>query len=164
MGDSALEGNPRAFKEVSVEEAKAHARKAIDAGLIPVIGKARIDNLIFQIKERQRLLTTCFCCECCCITRYTRKAPVELLDPLFSKLDGLRIEVTDECTGCGKCADHCYIKAISVKGGKAVIDDYCRGCGRCADLCPSNAIRITIDDPEFLDKAVERIRAHVKYD
>lgn len=164
MGDSALEGNPGAFREVGIEEAKAHAEKAVDAGLIPVIGKARIDNLIFGIKERERLLTTCFCCECCCITRYTRNAPVELLNPLFSRLDGLRIEVTDECNGCGKCVDHCYINAISVREGKAVIDDYCRGCGRCASVCPSAAITITIDDPESLDKALESIRAHVKYD
>ena len=40
----------------------------------------------------------------------------------------------------------------------------CRACGRCATICPNNAIKITIDDPQFLEKTIERIGSYVKYD
>lgn len=42
--------------------------------------------------------------------------------------------------------------------------EYCRACGRCASACPRRAIEIRIDDPDFLEKAYRRIRAHVKFD
>ena len=31
-------------------------------------------------------------------------------------------------------------------------------------VCPSQAIRVSIDDPDFLEKSYQRIRAHVKFD
>ncbi len=163
MGDSALEAPSSLVREVSVSEAKEYVANAIDNGLVPVVGKVRIDNFIFGIKDRARLLTVCFCCECCCITRFNRHAPAQYLDSLFPRLDGIRIDVTDECTGCGTCAEHCYIKAVSITDGRAVIGDKCRACGRCATMCPNDAVKITIDDPEFLDKAYDAIRAYVKY-
>ncbi len=52
MGESALEIPLKSRREVDVEEAKAHVRKAIEAGLIPVTGKARIDNDIFMIPDK----------------------------------------------------------------------------------------------------------------
>jgi ferredoxin len=164
MGDSAVEGPPGLFHEASVEEAKELTDKAVAAGLVPVVGKARIDNFIFGIKDRKRLVTVCFCCECCCITRYTRHAPMKLVEPIFPRLDGISIEVTDDCTGCGTCADHCYIKAIEIMGDRAYMNEYCRACGRCATFCPSEAIKVSIDDPEFIEKSYERIRSHVKFD
>lgn len=164
MGDSALEANPNSASEVTVDEAKAHVRRAVEAGLVPIIGKARIDNLIFGIKERGSLLTTCFCCECCCITRYLHDAPVKMIDPVITRLEGLRIEVTDDCTGCGACVDKCFIRAITIKDGKASMSEYCRACGRCATVCPSNAISVIIEDSEFINKAVNQIKSYVKYD
>lgn len=164
MGDSAIEAPSSSWREVSVEEAKQHARRAVEAGLIPVVGKARVDNFLFHIKDRARLLTVCFCCECCCITRYTRHAPLDVLEPLFPQLDGISIEVTGDCVGCGKCAEHCYVQAIEIVDERAVIGEYCRACGRCATVCPQDAIEIRIDDPDFMDKARERIREHVRYD
>ncbi|NPV59597.1 MAG: 4Fe-4S binding protein [Actinobacteria bacterium] len=164
MGDDALLIKRFPGHEVGVEEAKAHARKAVEAGLVPVVGKARVDNFIFDVKDRSRMLTTCFCCECCCITRYTRYVPVEWLEPIQPRLEGISITVGEACTGCGKCARHCYIEAIEVVDGRAAIGDRCRACGRCATVCPENAIEIRMDDPEFLEKAYAKIRAHVKFD
>lgn len=164
MGDSALEALGKSSHEAGVEEAKALARKAVDAGLVPVVGKARVDNFLFGVKDRGRMLTVCFCCECCCITRFTGEMPLKVLEPMFPRLSGISMTVGEECKGCGKCVEHCYIKAISLVDKRAVISDYCRACGRCATVCPNDVIEIRIDDPDFLDDALERIRAHVKYD
>jgi UDP-glucose 4-epimerase len=164
MGESALEIKRYPKREVGVDEAKAHARRAVEAGLVPVVGKARIDNFIFGVKDRSRLLTVCFCCECCCITRFTRFEPLRHLDPIFPRLDGIEVTVTERCKGCGKCVDHCYIRAITLREGKAIIGDYCRACGRCATVCPSKAIEVRMKDPEFLEKAYLKIRSHVQLD
>src|SRR5450759_2755413 len=164
MGDSAPEAKNFPFREVGVEEAKAHARKAVEAGLVPIVGKARVDNFIFRIKDRGRLLTVCFCCECCCVTRFSAYAPVGYVEPTLRKLDGIEIEVTDACKGCKKCVDRCYTQAITVTDGKAVISDYCRACGRCALTCPNGVIEVRITDPDFLEKSYERIREYVSYE
>ncbi|MHB8894286.1 MAG: DUF362 domain-containing protein [Candidatus Geothermincolia bacterium] len=164
MGDSALESAESVSREVTIDEARDHARRAVAAGLVPMVGKARVDNYIFGIKERRRLLTACFCCECCCVSRYERYFPVGQLDKMFPRIDGIRIEVTDACDGCGDCVERCYIAAMTLEGGRAVISDRCRGCGRCATVCPRGAVRVHIEDNEFLEESYDRIRAHVKYD
>ena len=164
MGSSALEIHPDIRREVSVDEALEHARAAMDKGLVPLVGKVRIDNLVFGIKDKKHLLSTCFCCECCCITRNIRHVPIDKIEPLFPPLEGVSIEVTDECKGCGTCAEHCYIKAITIVDKRAVIGEYCRACGRCATVCPKDAIRVRLDDHDFLEKTIERIRSYVKYD
>ncbi len=164
MGDSALEIRKFPGREVGVDEAKAHALRAVEAGLVPVVGKARLDNFIFGVKDRGKLFTTCFCCECCCVTRYTALNSADQLDGIFPRLEGVSLEVTDLCKGCGKCVDHCYIGAIEIVDKRAVLGEYCRACGRCASVCPQNAIEIRIEDPEFLEKTYETIRSYVKYD
>lgn len=163
LGDSADEVPEAISSEVTVEEAKAHVKKALDAGLVPLIGKVGQDNTIFGVKERRRLVTICFCCECCCISRILRFVELEDLDPVFPRLDGVVMEITDDCKGCGKCVDSCYIKALSVPYGKAQISEYCRACGRCIKECPKGAIKMKITDPEYLDKAYERILAYTRH-
>jgi UDP-glucose 4-epimerase len=151
-----------------VSEAREHVARAVEAGLVPQVGKARVDNYIFGIKETRHLLTTCFCCDCCCITQYERHFPVHKLDEMFPSLDGFHLEVGPGCNGCRgreeSCADRCYISAIEMRGGRAVITDRCRGCGRCAVFCPNGAVKVSIDDPAFLEESYSRIRAHVKHD
>ena len=164
MGDSAIESPASVSHEVSAPEAREHARRAVEAGLVPMVGKARVDNFIFGIKERRRLLTVCFCCDCCCVSRYERYFPVEQLDRMFPRIDGIRIEVTEACDGCGDCVERCYIQAIRMEDGRPVISERCRGCGRCATICPPQAITVHIDDSAFIEESYERIRAHVKYD
>ncbi len=164
LGDSALDAVGRAGHEVGIQEAKEHAARAVQRGLVPIVGKARLDNFFFGVKDRGRMITTCFCCECCCVTRFTRLLPHSVVDPIFPRLEGITIEVTDACKGCGKCAEQCYMEAIRVENGGAVIGEYCRACGRCATVCPQAAVRIAIDDPEFLERAYESIRAYVKHD
>lgn len=164
MGDSATESPSSVSREVGVAEAKEHAARAVEAGLVPMVGKARIDNYIFGIKDRLRLLTACFCCDCCCISRMERLVDVKRLDEMFPRIDGISVEITAACDGCGECAERCYVRAIKIRDGKAVIGSRCRACGRCATVCPPRALRFRIDDELFLEKSYDRIRSHVTHD
>ncbi|MBF0119630.1 MAG: hypothetical protein HQK79_12395 [Desulfobacterales bacterium] len=163
MGESALLIPGKSSREVGVEEAKAHVRKAIDLGLVPITGKARIDNDIFMIPDEGKLLTVCFCCECCCITRFTRYLPPDLMDKLHHPVEGLSIEVTDACVGCGKCVNKCYLRAIEIQNDKAVIGTMCRVCGRCAMICPTKAIKLKLNNDRAVEDVVNRIESVVNF-
>jgi Fe-S-cluster-containing hydrogenase component 2 len=60
--------------------------------------------------------------------------------------------------------ERCYIGAISVRDGKYVFSANCRACGRCALACPVDAIKVRIDDPDFVEKTRAKIRGYVNYD
>lgn len=163
MGESALLIPAKSSREVGVEEAKEHIRKAVEAGLIPVTGKARIDNDFFMIPDEGKLLTVCLCCDCCCITRFSRYMTPEILDGIHHPVEGLSVEVADDCIGCGLCASKCYIDAIELTGDRAAIGDMCRVCGRCAMHCPQGAIKLKLDNPDAVDAVVRRIESAVDF-
>jgi len=63
----------------------------------------------------------------------------------LTPMAGVKINLNAEiCVGCGKCTDGvCFVNAIKVKNGKAVINDKkCRVCGRCAEICDNESISI----------------------
>jgi UDP-glucose 4-epimerase len=161
MGESARK-IPREYgREATKEEARAHVRRAIAAGLVPIVGEARADYELLRIPYDGRLLTNCFCCECCCLSRAFRRGPVATVDGIMHPVEGLSVEVTDACVGCGTCEKACFIKAIQVRGGRAIIDEYCRVCGRCAAACPRGAIKLRLDNPNAVDDVVNRILGKV---
>ena len=50
-------------------------------------------------------------------------------------------KITNDCIGCGACADTCPVGAIFEGDGKYEINaDVCVSCGSCADQCPTEAI------------------------
>jgi ferredoxin len=163
MGESALKIPAKMGRVVGIDEAKAHVKKAMDAGLIPVTGKARIDNDIFMIPDEGKLLTVCLCCECCCITRYSRHVPRSVLDGMHHPVEGLSVEVTEACIGCGTCMSRCYLQAIEMRAGRATIGEMCRVCGRCAMHCPQHAIRLKLDNPRAVQDVVRRIESAVDF-
>ncbi|MEN6473554.1 MAG: 4Fe-4S binding protein [Syntrophaceae bacterium] len=161
MGHSALALPERISRRVDAPEALRHLDRAVEAGLVPLVGKVRFDNFAFLIPDEKKLLSVCFCCPCCCMMAYYRHIPPLQLDTVFPRLEGLTIEVTDACQGCGTCAQHCYVKAIHVENGRAVHSATCRGCGRCARFCPHGAVRITLAKPDYHQEVLQRINAAV---
>ena len=50
---------------------------------------------------------------------------------------------TDQCFGCGLCAEDCPLSAITMVDGLPHVDAAsCVGCGLCASNCPAEAIEI----------------------
>lgn len=54
------------------------------------------------------------------------------------------LDVHDEdCEGCGKCVDACFMGAASVVDGKVRIDEQeCMCCGACADVCENGVLKM----------------------
>ncbi len=163
MGESALKIPDKFSREVDAAEAKDHIRKAIEAGLVPITGKARLDNDLFMIPDEGKLLTLCLCCECCCITRFSRYAAAEAMNGVLHPVEGLSVEVTDECIACGECVPICYTNAINLYGNRAVINEMCGVCGRCAMHCPQKAIKLTLENPNVVDDVIQRIESVVDF-
>lgn len=161
MGEAARKIPGEYVREASRDEAKAHIRRAFAEGLVPIVGEARADYELLRLPFDGRLLTTCFCCECCCLSRAFRRGPVKTVDSIMHPVKGVSIQVTDACVGCGTCEKVCFMQAIEVRAGKAVIDDYCRVCGRCAAACPKGAITLKLDNPSAVDDVVNRVLAKV---
>jgi len=162
LGESALEVPAGASRRITKEEALEHARKAIDLGLVPLTGKVRVDNFLMLTPDRDRLLTVCFCCHCCCMMGFYKHIPPAQLDQVISPIEGLSVEVTEDCVGCGTCVDYCVFGAITVQDGVAVHNAQCRGCGRCATNCPQEAVRISLDNPDFVADVESRIESYLQ--
>jgi UDP-glucose 4-epimerase len=167
MGEAALDFPGTISRRVSREEAHRHLERAMEAGLVPMIGKARVDNFIFMTPDRGRLLSVCFCCRCCCMMGFYRHMPGEHLDRIMKPIDGLEISVKENCSGCGVCVEYCRFDAIRIVSGRdldrgrAVHDEKCRGCGRCERHCPEGAVEIRIRNERFREDMVERISSFV---
>lgn len=144
LGEATLGINPKLGRRVSKQEALEHAQRCREAGLAHFVGRNRLDTLWLGVGPGEKLFTICNCCPCCCLWGILPD-----LDPHIGKkierLPGLTVTVNGQCTGCGLCAEEvCFVQAITLENGRAVISDTCRGCGRCVDICPLEAIEISI--------------------
>jgi len=57
-----------------------------------------------------------------------------------AKSFGKAIRVSDECDGCGLCAEQCTSENISMPGEKPVFSDKCNLCLGCLYACPKGAL------------------------
>lgn len=163
LGEAAKKIPSKYGEEITEEEALEHINRAQELGLVQMIGRTKFDSVWLDVETRGKLLVICFCCTCCCLVLSTLKnldSKVKVKS-VVNRMPGVRLEVTDSCVGCGKCAEVCNFDAIKIEEDKAVIGDICRGCGLCADKCPEDAIRINIEESEFLEKSIERIEKAV---
>ena len=53
-------------------------------------------------------------------------------------------EITDQCVGCGKCAEVCPQQCITPGTPYHISWEHCLQCGRCVEHCPADAIRAGI--------------------
>ena len=63
--------------------------------------------------------------------------------------------------GCGACLESCFVGAIRLVSGRAVIGDECRGCGRCVEACPERVKSISIPGLSAIDSTIKRIEGVV---
>jgi ferredoxin len=160
LGESILDINSHLGRRVTKEEAHEHILKCQEAGLVHLIGRNRIDSLWLNV-DGKKLMTICNCCPCCCLWKMLPQLSPMIGDKV-TKMNGISVSVTDDCTGCGTCTeDICFVDAISLVNGKSVISSECRGCGRCVEVCPSDAIVITIDDEFYVQETIDRIDPYV---
>lgn len=161
LGGGTKEIDPRIARHVSVDESIAHLDRTLENGLIPMIGRVKIDNYIWGVKDRGKLLTVCHCCRCCCTILNSGKYLPEEAGRSIVPLQGIEF-VTDQekCTLCGQCVEECFMAAISIEDGKIVRDyDICKACGRCMTVCPSGSISAKVED---VNGAVDELMGRVK--
>lgn len=158
LGDGAAQIHPSMGKLCDVAEAKRHIQRGMEEGLYPLIAHTKIDAVTLGIPYK-RMLTVCFCCECCCVVhRGLRAGPISL-SQVVQRLPGLRISIEGDCNGCGACIEKCPVRAISLNHRGAEISDECKGCGICMHACPRGAISLKMDEEGVV---VDGFRARIK--
>jgi ferredoxin len=161
LGKATLGINPQLGHPVSKEEALAHVRRCREAGLVHMIGRNKLDTVWLGVGPGEKLLTVCNCCPCCCLWRMLPHVSPEI-SAKVSAVPGVSVAVTERCAGCGICIDGvCFVDAIRLDNGRAIISDACRGCGRCVGVCPQKAIELSIDDDRFIEESITRLSSLV---
>lgn len=162
MGEAAEGINPKLGRRVSKEEAHEHVKSCREAGLVHMIGRNKLDTSWLGVSPGDKLLTVCNCCPCCCLWKMLPYIKPEI-GRKIAKMPGVNVRVTDACVGCGTCIDEdiCFVEAITMVDGKAIISDACRGCGRCVEVCPNDAIELTLDNNMFIEDSIDRVSSLV---
>ena len=164
LGEPVLKINPELGHLVSSEEAKNHARKARESGLVHMIGRNRIDSIWLGTGHAEKLMTICHCCPCCCLWKVVPNLRPSIREKI-QRMPGVEVKVNKSCIGCGQCADNiCFVGAIQIKYGRAVISDQCLGCGRCVEICQQEAIDLQITDVDFIKNAIQSLDSEIKLD
>jgi ferredoxin len=162
LGKGTKRISPKLGRPVSADEAIEYIGKCQEAGLVHIIGRNKIDSIWLNTGPKEELLSICNCCPCCCLWKMTPDLP-ENLGKNFSKMEGIEIKLNDAlCVGCGKCTkDICFLEAISVENGKAIIDMIkCRCCGRCAEICSSGALTVQMEE-DAVKHSLKRVESLV---
>jgi NAD-dependent dihydropyrimidine dehydrogenase PreA subunit len=165
LGPAARQIPPDVGRLLNLQEGLTHLDRALASGLIPTILHQESEAKIFGV-EKTRMLSLCFCCECCCDVRLLlRQGPQRYWDSYNHRLPGLSIVVDERCTLCGACVSACYGGNAIIKLGlhKAEIDERCIGCGRCIPACPQEALSLHLDpDTDLMENLLVRISERVQ--
>jgi UDP-glucose 4-epimerase len=164
LGETGFDVTPGFSHRITETEALEHVDRALADGLMPMTGRYRVDNYAFLVPDHKTLIGICFCCDCCCFMSFYRHVPLQQIKPIYPRLKGLEITVTDRCKGCGECVGTCYLNAIRIEDGKAVHSELCRGCGRCATTCKNFGVELKITDPDYFQKTVDEFTSLAKLD
>ncbi len=164
LGEAAAHLHPSLGHRASVEECLAHLEKASRAGLTGMVGQIWFDATSLGVLRHFRdFLVVCFCCDCCCLVRTDMRQAGPAVKGSISRLQSVRVRVTEACAGCGTCERTCFVGAVALRDGRAHIDEgQCKGCGRCSQVCPNHAIQVTFDrEDELLRELLRRAGAAI---
>ena len=157
LGEAVNDINPKLGRLVSKEEALDHIQKCREAGLVHMIGRNLLDKQWLGVNPGYKLLSICNCDPCCCLWRISPVLTPKI-GRKIQKMAGVSLKVSERCLGCGTCMQGiCFVDAIHMVDNRAKITEECRGCGRCVEICPQNAIELTINDEEFVEKTINQI-------
>jgi NAD-dependent dihydropyrimidine dehydrogenase PreA subunit len=158
MGEAAKKIPKALGKPATKEQALEYVEKCRKIGLVHLIGRDRLDETWLGVGPKIPLVTVCNCCNCCCLWRMLPYLESSLSSTV-KRMPGVKIKVNHNCNGCGVCTKEvCFIDAIQIIDGVAVINNKCLACGRCVEHCPSNAIELLIEDKDFIKKTIERVK------
>jgi Pyruvate/2-oxoacid:ferredoxin oxidoreductase delta subunit len=133
-------------RKVTPEQALAHAERAIEIGLVPLVIHDAADAWMWGL-DFTKMMNICFCCNCCCDVRRGIRNRTPGFFENIHRLPGLAVIVDARCDGCGKCRDICLASAIEIRNDRAVIGSDCKGCGRCLSACAQNALSMSLASP-----------------
>lgn len=145
MGGVGIQGGERADMESAISD--AHSRGLGVFAMKPLGG----GHLISRSSEALRYILGLSYVDAIAVGMQSCAeidANIAAFEGDFSKLEALsdrerRIMVHDWCEGCGKCAERCKQRAITVANGRAEIDQAkCVFCGYCAGVCPQFCIKV----------------------
>ncbi|MBN1801871.1 MAG: 4Fe-4S ferredoxin [Candidatus Lokiarchaeota archaeon] len=157
LGKATIGINSQLGRMVSKEEALQHLQKCKEAGLVHMIGKNRLDKQWLGVSPGDQLMSICNCCPCCCLWRVSSIIHPKI-GKKIKKMPGVEVSVDERCVGCGICTQGiCFVNAIRLVKGRAVIGDECKGFGRCVSACPQGAIELTLNDPNYVKKSIKRM-------
>jgi ferredoxin len=159
LGEAAVQIRPDLGRKVTKEEALDHVKTCREAGLVHLIGRNKLDAMWLNVSPGKKLMTICNCCPCCCLWKMLPDLDADI-GKKVTRMPGVSIALSDTCTGCGACVDTCFVNAITIVEGKAIISRECRGCGRCVEICPHDALSLHIDE-KFFTESIDRLDAVV---
>ena len=117
---------------------------------------------VFHEQEEvgQPEIAICNCCrDCCAVLGSYNRAIIPLnLKSYFEA----QVADSSLCNGCGLCADHCPVFAISMVEQSARIDmTLCIGCGQCELQCTQGAIRLVSHERQVRLPLRKRSHVHI---
>lgn len=165
LGAATRDIPPELGRLLTVDEGLGHLAQAMKSGLVPTILYIPSEAGIFRV-DKTRMLSICFCCECCCDVRLMlRRGPQRYWELYNQRMPGLSLVVSDACTLCGACVQACYGGEGVIRLGqvRAEINERCLGCGKCISACPEGAISIEFDpEVDIIQQLLDRISERVQ--
>ena len=80
--------DPKIGRVVSREEAKAHARRGLEAKLYPLVSHYERDAMMFSL-DFDHVALVCFCCPCHCVPRRSGKESDGLTESFYEEREEL---------------------------------------------------------------------------
>ena len=113
---------------------KDFCRELLSDGRVQVLGYTRYKEMIRLSAKAEAV---------------SREEQEHWIDTIFresytmggGKISPKGYEITEECNGCGTCAEHCPQDCIETGQPFRIRQEHCLHCGNCFEQCPVSAVR-----------------------